>query len=528
MLDPHLRIRRPLLGLLLACSLAAVGCGGLQSDDDPESYGGRCKADQSRHMEAVHTKNYQPVNLRALEWPGRTPEGGAVSNQAPIMPEAVLVEALREGSPRTFLLTGGAGVGKSTLARSLRAQLCGEMTVVSVDLAWDLDVAATKPGNPIALAVCHQLGIPESPDPLAALATHLDGDPIVLLLDAFDETPRDQRNALAAHVRDIGDRMPNARLVVLARPPLFHESVKSFGGFQARADLTGADCTKVDWFVLVRRKAPWEKANYKAFMERMRLNKQITAGPRCDYAYIASYRDLEMLWYLAQPTGDKELEADFATRFKGARATLYEFYIKAQLLRGMEGSRYRPEVAMAAIDAMVTREGDAFMNGQLVFARGACEEAAAKVRTPGGEPVVPEALCKRLLATPVFVGKGDTWHFSTRTTGDFFVARALSRDIITDKGFKCDKLDGRRKVLEGSEVGSFLVGTQGGGMCVAEVTRQFCLGDTPAALVSGTIRRGLPSGTARSEALGHADGALDMNAKGAECAKRILDGLATP
>lgn len=508
--------------LFALVSLVVVAACGPNAVVSPDSYEGRCQAVKARHLDAVRTRNYQAVELTVYEWP----EGDGVtvpaSGRTGVMTEANFVAGLRRGKARTTLLTGGAGVGKSTLNRSLQAQLCGEMPIAAVDLAWGL--TATGSANPLLDAVAWSLGAAAGDDAPAAIRAAITDQPFVALLDAFDEVGSDKKKIVAGYVRDLTARFPAARVVVFSRPPVYAATRALFGEFDAGVGLPSAACNKIDWFVTVRNAPPWERDNFNKFVAHHGLKRRETTGVGCRYAYIKTYRDLEMIWTIAQPTGDKLLEADFATSYRGGQATLLDFYIKGHLLRGFEGGKFRPEQAMTVIDAMVLPLVPGFGRVPFSFTQGSCEAAVARAGQTAN--VQPDIFCKAMLASKVFAGKGASKHLASRTMDDYFVARAIASELAATPADKCAAVTRHKAHLESSEVASFLLGLPAGSNCMAHVLQQLCLGDMPAAWVAGAVRRGLPYGEQRIAAVGHAAEKISNEAPGGACVERVLEGLA--
>ncbi len=503
-------------GVLLGASLVLAGCGAAQTAEQA-AYEATCKTQQADHKRHLAMRNYQPPELVVYLWPGDE-ERASIDARPTLLSEADFIARLRDGKARQLLLTGSAGVGKSTFARSLAAQLCGDMPVASVDLAWGL--TATDP-DPVLTAVAKAIGVAPGADPGAALQTQIGSQDVVLLLDAFDEVPQEHRLAVAGKVKALAARLPKARIVVLSRPPLFGSTVSAFGGFDARLGLPSSDCAKIDWHVMSRRKATWEKEKFRTFLKHWKLGRKITTGQGCRYTYMPTYRDLDIVWELAQPSGDKVLAADFATGFKGARATLLEHHLKRSLLRAFESTSYRPAQAMPVLDAMVAAAGG-LLSKRRTFGQRDCTKAFADAKVGGGGAIQPGAFCKKMLAADLFASQANRRHFASRTSAEYFVARWLASRLTTPQGPKCDALAGHRSLLESSEVASILIGLRPGGMCLAQVIQQLCTGDMPAAHVVGTLRRGLPGGEHRIEYLGHASEQIPKSAPGGACVDRVL------
>ena len=514
---------RKLIALFIFAPLSVIAsCGPAAGGGGPESYDGRCQAARSEHSQALHTRRYQPVELLVYEWPADDEVTVPTDGRPGLITEAGFVAGLRRGKARTTLLTGGAGVGKSTLTGSLRAQLCGEMPVAAVDLAWGLTL--TDSANPLFDAVARDLGAQSGSDALAAIRQRVSDQPFVLLLDAFDEVGTDNKKAVAGYVRDLAGKLPAARIVVFSRPPVYAATRALFGEFDAGVGLPSAACNKIDWLVTVRQGAPWEKANYSKFTAHHGLKRSETTGVGCRYSYINTYRDLDMIWAIAQPTGDKVLEADFATSFRGARATLVDFYVKGQLLRGFEGKNFRPAQAMTVIDEMVRPLVPDFGRTPFSFSQSSCEAAVAAAGQKAN--VQSDRFCKAMLASALFAGKGTERRFASRTIDEFFVARAIANELAAAADDKCPAVAAHKSHLESNEVAAFLLGLPAGGNCLAHVLQQLCLGDMPAAWVIGTVRRGLPYGEQRIANVGHAAEKVSSEAPGGACVERVLAGLA--
>ncbi len=507
--------------LLMGGLMPSSGCGGAQPAGQA-AYDAGCKVKQNVHRRAVSTRNYQPPELLVYQWPGDD-EGSVSFSRPSLLHEADLVARLRTGKARKILLTGASGVGKSTFARAIDSLTCSNMPVAAVNLAWGL---TPSDAAPLATAVARALGVTPGANAKTALQTHFGDDAALFLLDAFDELPTSRRVPTAKMVDALATALPQARIVVLSRPPVFGPTMRAFGGFDARLALPTSKCAKIDWHVMIRQKAGWEKRNYEKFLTDRKLNRKITTGHGCRYTYMPTYRDLDMVWDLAQPSGDKLLAADFATGFKGARATLLEHHIKRSLLHAFESTPFRPSQALTLIDHMFAAAGGPG-EGSQTFDRAGCVQAFIKAKLNEGGAIQPGAFCKRILASDLFAGQGKRRHFASRAHAEYITARWLDGQLQTPTGPKCEQIANHKGLLESNEVASMLIGLPAGGLCLAQVVQQLCTSDMPAAHVVSTLRRGLPGGEHRIEYLGHAEQRVPTDAPGGACVERVLNAASS-
>ncbi len=518
----------PMYAALLAC-VGLIACGGAQQagvGSRSVAYESRCVAAHSKHRSAVKSRNYQPVRLIVERWGGEgavTAVGGPARTRVTVLPEEAFVAAIAKGTQRSTLVTGRAGVGKSTFANSVESQLCGEMPVIMVDLAWDVTLTGEAGANPVLQAIAAKVGLPTEGDVLATLRADADGRPLLVLLDSFDEVPQTRRTEVAGHVRAAIDTLKEASFVLFARPPLFSASYKALGRFEAQLELPSVTCDQVDWFTTMRIATPWEKKNYTEFVARTRLARK-TAGPMgCEYVQMSTWRDLDSVWQLAQPFGDKQTGGDFEVQYRGTRYDIYYFLAQALIGRdaGLDRFGYGILAAIDVVDRMVAAQAEDVLGDLIAFSPADCEKAAAVVH-PADAPRALKAACEALLGSPLFKHSRNGWHFTSRTFEELFLARRLAVELDVATDTSCKLIGGRMRTLESSEVATFLIGHPTANVCLAEITRQLCAGNSAPMQIAGIVRRGLPGTAARVTVVGEALEKLKEVHDGTECATSVL------
>ncbi|HAN32257.1 MAG TPA: hypothetical protein DCQ06_11725, partial [Myxococcales bacterium] len=132
---------------LIALSLVAISCSAPQSGlFAPVSLRATlCETLNKQRADEVAKERYLPNDLVLRRWPS--------VNKTTEITEGEFADRLISDGPRGTLLIARGGTGKSKLAWSLEAQLCGRAPVVRVDLRWDVQLSAdSKPGDPILSA----------------------------------------------------------------------------------------------------------------------------------------------------------------------------------------------------------------------------------------------------------------------------------------------------------------------------------------------------------------------------------------
>ncbi len=518
------------IALLHLCA----ACGGPEVKPAPPppgpgvEYVAQCGKAEAKRAADVAAKKYIPVDLVLHQWPGRE----LPNNQRAYLPEQELATALAVAVEpgklrvRTALVLARGGTGKSTLAESLTAQACGKVPFFQLDLNLDvvpLSEAATPTVNPIAIVLAAKMGNKDPAQAEKVLADRLGNAPWVAVLDSLDETPLLARDALARHIDDLVTRVgPNARALVMTRPPVFHSNY-GIATVDARLEIPQLTCE--DSMAALGRYVP-DAADRKVvdeFIKRYGLDRKVTQFDRCHFPHMANYRDLQVVQKLAKNAASEAAGQDFKN-FENSRSEVYRYFIKAQLLKDLQGVAMTPDDAMATCDGMVARKNPDKGERNLPVTLEDCVAA-----TPLADAAVKHSSCERLLQSSLFkagVSPGHA-HFANQSLGDHFLARWAAAQLRgADGKAECKRLDAKAMLLESNEVAGFLVGQPEGQTCLLQVAQVMCKRSGYVDHLREQFDQGLPSGKRRGELVATALDDLKSLPRPDPCVSGLFEALA--
>ncbi|MBM4344419.1 MAG: hypothetical protein FJ100_13705 [Deltaproteobacteria bacterium] len=513
----------------------AVSCGGPEVKPQPAGpagpgadYAAQCSKAEAKRAADVAAKKYIEVELVLHQWPGRE----LPNSQRAYLKESELAAALTmpvaPGQPRvrTALVLARGGTGKSALAESLTAQACGKASIFQLDLNLDvvpLSEAGTSAVNPIAVVIAGKMGNTDPAQAEKVIADRLGAAPWVAVLDSLDETPLLSRDAIARHIDDLVTRIgPNARALVMTRPPVFHSNY-GIATVDARLEIPQLTCE--DSLAALGRYVPDpnDRKVVDEFVKRYGLDRQVTQFDRCHYPHMATYRDLQVVQKLAKNAASDAAGQDFKN-FENSRAEVYRYFIKAQLIKDLQGVAMTPDDAIATTDGIVGRKNPTKGERNLPITIEDCV-AAALLPDAGAK----HGSCERLLQSSLFKG-GTTAgqaHFANQSLGDLFLARWAAVQLRGPDGkADCRRLEGIAMMLESNEVAGFLVGQPEGQACLLPIAQAMCKRSGYADHVREQFDQGLPSGKRRGELVTTALDDLKMLPKQDACVSGLFDALA--
>ncbi len=526
--------RLPCRVFLAAIVALCAACGGGEVKSTPApagpgaDYVAQCNRSQAKRAADVAGKKYMPVELVLHQWPGRELPNNLRAYLKEEELATALATAVEAGKQRvrTALVLARGGTGKSALAESLTAQSCGKIAFFQLDLNLDvvpLSEGATLTVNPIAVVIAAKMGNKDPAQAESVIKERLGDAPWVAVLDSLDETPLLARDTLARHIDDLVTRVgPNSRALVMTRPPVFNSNY-GIATVDARLEIPQLTCE--DSMAALGRYLP-DAADRKAvdeFVKRYGLDRKVTQFDRCHYPHMATYRDLQVVQKLAKNAASDAASQDFKN-FENSRAEVYRYFIKAQLLKDLQGVAMSPDDAIAAVDGIVARKNPDKGERNLPITIEDCVAAATLT-----DAAAKHSSCERLLQSSLFKGGAlpGQAHFANQSLGDLFLARWAAAQLRgADGKADCKRLEAKAMLLESNEVAGFLVGQPEGQACLVQLAQVLCKRSGYADHLREQFDQGLPSGKRRGELVAAALEDLKIPPKPDLCANGLFEALA--
>lgn len=530
---------RPFLrafGVALACAfgcVAASACGG--ADPAPAStasattnvstaaseqqrdieYTKRCYSRSAEQEQAVKTGRYTPPTLLLHQWPkddlGR-PVGSRIK-------EADFAKQIGRGRIKHGLVIARGGAGKTSLAKALEVQLCGDMHTFLAHLQWDVADAAPGKGNPILARMATQLGAPAGMDPIAYLKAHVGKQrPWIVLLDALDEVAIDRRKQVVGWVNELPSALPGLRTVVFSRPPVF-DAVFGLQGLDAMVEIPPLTCAAVDRAMVSGAGGAVAGLKFKEFIKRYHFDRQVRDGGECYYAQMSTWRDLSALRHISRLQSDPALAKRLNSGGIDGRAAMFEAYLTTLLQDDVQGTTQTPHDVLGVVDAVVKAKRDDNLRA-LTITLADCMLVAL------GNQSEKQARCETLLQSAVFraTTRPKTWRLANQTLADLFLARKIHAELPAD-GSDCKQLRTRAALFESSEIGGFLVGMSRGRQCIAEITGILCTRSKYEPQQLSELARNVPPGVEGHVFVKKALARAEQDARTERCALDVLRRL---
>ncbi len=518
---------------VLLCCAALLACGGASpvvkkappkpaEPTIPASYTKHCKDLRAAFDKELADGKYVRPQLVVHAWPGKpeAPAGSAVKRS--ILPEAHFTSGLRSDAPPMTLMMARGGIGKSTLARAIRAQTCDALLVFKVDLQWDVaDKLGKEPPkeNLVLAAIATQLGVAEAKSPKDATDSLLRRNRFLLLLDSLDEVGLGQRAKVVEMAEAALNPYQSGAAVVFTRPPVFSANY-GLAKVDARVEIPLLDCKRTEEALAKLVRDPAKRKVYDDFVNTYGLARKIEQGDLCYHPHMSTFRDLHVLMRLAETAagaGGKKLA------IQASRAKVHEYFLTAQLLKDLAGLKAVPKDIVNLIDKMVAARGADAGRRNAGYTIGAC-----LAMLPGEDFEARKATCERLMQSTVYQGsaRGDSWRFASPLAADLFLARYIDSTLADVKGkTDCGGVGKAAALFESGEVAGFLAGLPRGSQCVLSLATQLCQQGSSADIAFEQLDQGLQPGPARSGPIATAIGAAGDDGKAGSCIGDTLQRL---
>lgn len=513
-----LRVARWLLGLGVV--LASVGCGGSQlvkllGDKDNLTYKKSCDGASKQQSDRLISGEYNPARLFVHTWPKATAPADM------LIKESRLVGALLGSELNRVLIIARGGLGKTSLAESIYAQLCGTMPVFVINLK-DLAAVDTPVGDTVLGTIGRNVGAKGKMELMTDLTEAMNADPFVLFVDGVEETSIKLRPAAMKALDDFDKAHPKATIVLLARPPVLDEDY-GFGA-DTKLEIPPLDCQVTDAFIARQFKNEEDREAFVQLTRRYGLDEKSKFGVQCIYPYMSTYRDIQVMteFFRTARTGESLVSP----------STVYEALFGARLRKEFDDLRWTQADALDMIDRLVRAISDTTGQTNMTFAMPVCEKAldprwgqAAVDAGVAGDPVERKRhVCEKTYQSAMFVraeGSG-AYQFSDRSTLELFLARWLNGEVAR-AGQDCAALDKHKDLLANPGVIKFFVGQPFGRRCLAQAVALACT-KVDAIELTKTLDIGLPVGKGRGETLQQAR-AVGTTLQPQMCVKQVLDDL---
>ncbi len=505
-----------LSGVLALLALAA--CGGGQSqiakslaDRTTSSYLKVCEERAARQASDLSSGAYNPPVLYVHDWQGQTQN---------LLSESHFVAVLEGGELKNASVLARGGLGKTRLAESIRAQLCGVLPVFSIDLKEVAKV--TTPGNPVLAVIAKDAGVDA-----ALLAPQLAEGRLLLLADGIEEVDLVHRARVMTALRELSAQVPAAQIVLLARPPVL-DADYGFAPVDAKLEIQPLECKTTEAFVARSYKDENTRAQFQLFLKRFGLDEQGQVGVQCTFPYLSTYRDVLTLADFHQKSLDP------MSGVIASRSNVYETLVGVRLKKELENLGWTQVEALDMVDRMLRVQVETKGFREPRFDLEGCERAIdarwGTTAVDAGVAGTPEErrrhVCEKTFQSALFVPADSKGHFqfADGATTDLFLARWLNGLLSRQANFDCSVLLKQPDLLGSIGVVEFLVGQPLGQRCLAQVLDDRCGRDEKAAQDISIFDNGLPIGAARKQALADAH-AVESTTKHKTCVMSALKSL---
>lgn len=500
---PKLPLHCPtaLLTLLLALGLSTAACGGpalaqLLQTNERLTYAKTCSEANKKQTDQLVAGDYIPARLFVHTWPKASAPADL------FVPESRLAAALFEGELRRVFVTARGGLGKTSLAESLRGQLCQTMPVFFVDLK-EVAALGDKPGpDAVTDLLAKSVGAADDKDINAEFRKDLVDGRYLLFADAIEEVDLVRRPGALSALLAFADAHPHGGLVLMARPPVLDDN---YGyTFDTKLEIPPLECKVSDEFAAKQLKNEDEREEFKAILKRYGLNEQARFGVQCVYPYMSTYRDVKTL-------------VEFFRKAKGGDVltstnSVYEALISQRLKKEFDNLRWTTADALDMGDRLLRAAAAAAGQANLRFDLNVCEkaidprwgDAAVDAGVAGTAAERKRHVCEKTFQSALFQrseGSG-SYVYADRATHEFFLARYINGEIARSSGQDCATLEKSADALINHSVVKFLVGQPFGQRCLAHLIAHKCVkaADATTDFVS-SVELGLPTGKARAMVL---------------------------
>ena len=415
-----------------------------------QAYRKQCELRSARQSWDAGHGTYTPATLAVDAWAGHT---GTVS-------EATLATALGKGELANVAIFARGGLGKTKLAESLRAQVCGQAAAFLVDLK---DVAqASGLGNPVLSVAAKDAGAD-----VRAFAQEAAQGRLVILADGLDEVDVSARARVVTALRELPTLVPGVQVVLLARPPVVDDAY-GFTPLTARLSIRPLACADADAAVAQAWKKQEELDTFKRFLHRYGLDQQTTVDGQCTYPYLASYRDVNTLSEFHKRAQDPK-SAVIVNRLKA-----HEALFAARVGKETEALGWTPKQAMELIDRLTLAQMERGETLDPTFTMDACMDVVDAGKH--SSDATHEKVCEKVFQSAIFAptGKPAQFHFAGEGIAALFAARYLNAQLGLAKKLDCSVAVKKTALVRSVDTFRFLVGLPLGLQCVMPLMDDRC------------------------------------------------------
>lgn len=467
------------VGSLLLVLLSACGPGVTQGPAPAGSematiYRKQCDLRTSRQRWDTTHEAYNPATLVVEHWPAHAQK---------TLTELQFVDLLAAGDLKRVALFARGGLGKTRLAESLRAQLCGKMPAFVVDLK---QVTGADAEGALQATLVRDAG----PD-VVGLAAELAEGRLLVLADSIDELDATARQNAMAALNGLSNKFPRVQIVLLARPPVL-DTDYGFKAIDARLAIRPLQCQDSDNFIAQTFKTEETRGQFVRFLKRFGLDGQEKDATTCRYPYLASYRDMTTLADFFK----KSME--HGTDLIVSRSHAHEALIGARLHKELESLGWTQDRALQLLDHMVAAQLKTVPPDDLRALQFDVPACTAQLEASLSEPQ-RQAVCEKVFQSALFLPVQGKPAFQLAGSGiaHLFVARWLDQEVTGQKVFNCRNFLKRAELLQHAEIARFLVGQPGALKCLMPILDERCAKQPKSDQIE-VLDDGLPIGRPRT------------------------------
>jgi hypothetical protein len=489
--------------------------------------GSACYARQVALEKRLKTGKARPVQLVVRVAPQSATQAG--QRAKPLLGGAVMLgtafaKSLLAGQVRSSFIVGLAGTGKSSFAETLDSRLCERVPTIRIHAQRDIlrHDELLSAANPVLASAGRGLGlkIPTSEHAASHIRDGLGNKPWLLILDGLDEIPPKRKLWLLAHAQEAVQKAAKMRLLVLVRPPLYRTTTL-LPDVRGVLELVPQAKADIDEALTEMQRKDRRLVGLTAFIAEHRLTRLALYGGVQHYRQLMTWRDLSMTVDLFKARRDSGVKAK-AQPMDGSRAALFEAWVRVQLVAALQDGdaapktgQATPAMGIATVAAMIDAQRDRPEREALALTPAACETAAK------ASGLASKGACAMLLGSSLFVPVPGTagFGFANRSLYDWFVARGFAASVA---GKDCTMSAAQHRMLESTDVASFLLGMPQARKCVVPTLRALCHAKCSAADLHRTVDRGLAAGAARVELLAVVRKGLNLHDPVDQCVSAAL------
>ncbi|GEM_PF-1984284 len=461
------------------------------------TYKNDCKKATDKHSSDLAGGRYFLPEFHVEKWIGEKPKSEKIG-------EKELVDQIVSGKTRTGMVIARGGLGKSRLAKSIRAQTCSTVPIFSLDLNKDVaayDVQGTD--AMLLMMLARKLHIGGGQDGLAELDRLLRSQRWILLADAIEEVDLIKRAKVALAIAKLRNRYPNTlQIIIFARPPLL-VPYYGFGLMDTVVHILPITCQRAEKFVGKLSKNQSEESRFWAFAKDYGFDAKGKFGYQCLYPYMATYRDVLVLRKLALGAGKKFTIESYSDA--------HEHLVGDRLRKELAKLGWSRREALDMIDRMVRYHAEKEGPGKLIISIDNCKKSidpdygwtAVDAGVKGSSEQRRRQVCEKALQSVLFtqnsnkIGDSGTWAFADPLTEQLFQARWLNGELARSGAGDCTVIDKHLDLLRNAKIVRFMVGQRLVQRCFPQTLRALCGRKDAKADHLEDVIKGLPRGQKR-------------------------------